>query len=330
MSVVRHLIIAHAAPPAGTAVPPPLPALQRWLARAVPAGHHAGDALSLSPPHEHALARALGWPWRDGQLPWAAWEAGRADVPCAWLWPCHWQAGLDHLTIIPPHALDLQPAEAATLRDTLATHAAADGVQVGGDDPLRWHAHGAMFDGWTAASLDRVAHRRLDTWWRDVGRDPSARALLRLLNEAQMLFHDHPVNAARAQRGALPVNGLWISGAGRWDGSGPSSADAPVRCLGDLTPAAIADDGAAWAAAWQRVDTQWLAPWLEAAERDGQPRWLTLCGERGWRCWRLDPSAEPPPPPRLTWRTRWRRWWGASDAPPPDPRASAADWWSDL
>lgn len=330
MSVVRHLIIAHAAPPAGASAPDGLSALRGWLARAVEVSHHAGDALSLTPPHEHALARALGWPVDDGRLPWAAWTAGRTDVACAWLWPCHWQAGLDHLTIIPPHALDLRPDEAVALRQAFADHAAQDGVTLHGDDPWRWLAEGALFEGWRSASLDRVAHRRVDTWWRDAGADPAARALLRLLNEAQMLFHAHPVNAARAQRGALPVNGLWVSGAGRWGGDGPTAAGATVRCLDDLLLAAITGDALAWMAAWQRIDAQWLAPWLAAAERDGEPRWLTLCGERGWRCWRLDPGVAPPPPPRLGWRARWRRWWGGSADRAAAASSPALDWWSGL
>ena len=36
----------------------------------------------------------------------------------------------------------------------------------------------------------------------------------RLLNEMQMLLHDHPVNQAREANGELPVNSLWLSGGG--------------------------------------------------------------------------------------------------------------------
>lgn len=328
MPEVRHLIIAYAAPPATDAAPalPALPALQRWLARATPHARHDGDPWSLTPPHEHALARALGWPVVDGRLPWAAWHAGRAGVGCAWLWPCAWQAGLDQITIVPPQALDLRPEEAAALRATFAPYAAEDGIVLSGDDPLRWHAEGAPFDGWTGASLDRVAHRRADGWWRDAGQNPAARTLLRLLSEAQMLFHDHPVNAARAERGALAVNGLWISGAGRWNGEGPSPAEAGVRLEEALTAPATRGDGTAWATAWTHLDGALLAPWLAAAEADGQPRWLTLCGERGWCTWRLDPGADPAPPPRLGWRDWWNRLRGrVTPAAPP-----AVDWWSGL
>lgn len=35
-----------------------------------------------------------------------------------------------------------------------------------------------------------------------------------LFNEAQILLHSHPVNAARRERGLIPVNALWFWGAG--------------------------------------------------------------------------------------------------------------------
>ncbi|MDT7928658.1 phosphoglycerate mutase [Tepidimonas sp.] len=327
MPEVRHWIIAYAAPPDGTDIPiPPLPALQRWLARAVPHASYDGDPWSLTPPHEHALARALGWSIEDGRLPWAAWHAGRAGVACAWLWPCAWQAGLDHITLIPPQALDLRPDEAVALKAAFAPYAAADGIALDDDGtPGRWLAEGDLFDGWTGASLDRVAHRRADVWWRDAGSQPSARTLLRLLNEAQMLFHDHPVNAARVARGALPINGLWISGAGRWRGDGPRPAEASVQLIDALVEPGTRGDAPGWAAGWQALEPA-LADWMAAADADGQPRWLTLCGERGWRTWRLDPGADPAPCPRRGWRDWWQRLRGR----PATPAAAVLDWWSGL
>jgi len=37
----------------------------------------------------------------------------------------------------------------------------------------------------------------------------------RLFNEAQVILHNHPVNARRVQRGLMPANTLWFWGAGR-------------------------------------------------------------------------------------------------------------------
>ena len=56
--------------------------------------------------------------------------------------------------------------------------------------------------------------------------------LRRLMTEAQMLLHDHPVNAAREARGEAPVNGLWLWGSG---------GDAPPALPGSLPALASAD-----------------------------------------------------------------------------------------
>lgn len=37
----------------------------------------------------------------------------------------------------------------------------------------------------------------------------------RLLNEAQVILHNHPLNARRTQRGQVPVNSVWFWGAGK-------------------------------------------------------------------------------------------------------------------
>jgi hypothetical protein len=37
----------------------------------------------------------------------------------------------------------------------------------------------------------------------------------RLFNEAQIILHNHPVNARRVQRGVMPANSLWFWGAGK-------------------------------------------------------------------------------------------------------------------
>jgi hypothetical protein len=43
----------------------------------------------------------------------------------------------------------------------------------------------------------------------------SGRRWQHLLNEAQVILHNHPVNAQRSRRGAAPVNSLWFWGAGQ-------------------------------------------------------------------------------------------------------------------
>jgi hypothetical protein len=45
-------------------------------------------------------------------------------------------------------------------------------------------------------------------------RGQDAKGLMGMVNEAQMLLHDHPVNQTREDSGRLPVNGLWLWGGG--------------------------------------------------------------------------------------------------------------------
>ena len=62
----------------------------------------------------------------------------------------------------------------------------------------------------------------------------------RLLNEAQVILHNHPLNAQRIARGLLPVNSLWFWGGGvlpdhvRTDYRDVFSEDALLRGLGKL------------------------------------------------------------------------------------------------
>ncbi len=312
MTAARHLIIAHAAPPPSADAQLP-PALDRVLACCVPDAGYPGDPWSLTPPHEHALATALGWTVVDGTLPWAAWYAGRPGVACAWLHPCHWQPSLDHVQIVPPAALAIGTDEAAALAAALAPLAAEDGLTLFVEKPQRWRLEGSALAHWRGASLDRVAHQRADPWWRvqraTGAANTAVRTLLRLLNEAQMLFASHPINDARAQRGLPAINGLWLDGAGVWNGFGPPPDEADVALI-DLRDHGAQGDARTWRAAWEQLLREVLAPWASAAlpalrpaptpaaatltpaqvpaASDAGPRWLTLCGERGWRRWCLE------------------------------------------
>lgn len=283
----HHLIVAfaHASDPACHAVlaQTPLPALQQLLRQWHPNARHAGDDYHLTPPHEHALGHALGGADPgDGRWPWAAWQAGRRGPACAWFTPCHWNAGREQVTLLPPDELDLRLDESQALLDALAPLAMEDGLALSLETPQRWRAEGDGLRDLPCASLDRVAHRRIDPWL-SAPRTPAGRALQRLQNEAQMLFYTHPVNDARQARGALPINGFWASGAGVWDGAATGGLG-DIERIDTLRAPALAGDWAAWGQAWQALDRERLAPWMAQAT-PAQPLRLTLCGERGWARW---------------------------------------------
>jgi hypothetical protein len=298
-----------------------LPHLRRLLATWHPAAPQRVDEYSLNPPHEQALARALGWATLpDGCLPWAAWHAGVTDRACAWFTPCHWNVGMEQVTLHPPEGLDLSETESRALMDALRPYCEEDGLALHFESAHRWRAEGPVLADLPWASLDRVAYRRLDPWLPDARRTPQARPLLRLQNEAQMLFYTHPVNDARGQRGASLVNGFWISGTGQLPAHTPSppapGGTGPLQWDDRLSAPALQGDWAAWAAAWQALDRELLQGWLALGSQ--QSLTLTLCGEHAFQSWRSTVPLETLPTKH--WWQGWSRLWRK-----PPPAVSPAD-----
>ena len=130
--------------------------------------------------------------------------------------PVHLRVMRERLVLVPGHALAIDAGEAAALCEALNRHFAAE-ASFAPVDPLRWCAR-------LPGDFSAEADCPLDTAGRDVDLAlPAARgAAHRLLNEAQMLLHDHPVNAAREARGHAPINSLWLWGAGRRPGAARS------------------------------------------------------------------------------------------------------------
>ncbi len=284
---LQHLIVPYAAtgvhlPGQDGAAPPlpTLPRLARLLERLAQQEIDRGDEYSLSPPHERVLARALGLPASDGAIPWAAWQTGERQQACAWFTPCHWQASMDQVTLQPPEGLELSEAESRELFEALRPWAEEDGIALQFLSATRWLALGPAFADLPWASLDRVAHRQLDAWLPDGERLPQARALLRLQNEAQMLFYSHRVNDLRSARGLPLVNGFWISGTGAWDGQALPAPQVTDR----LRLPALRGDLTSWAKAWEQLEQDEIATLLAAAEGGAEVR-LTLCGERSAISW---------------------------------------------
>jgi len=69
--------------------------------------------------------------------------------------------------------------------------------------------------------VDVTTYLLSEAMGRDVGKHmPQGKHGMKfqaLLNEVQMLLHDHPINQALEERGLLVVNSLWLSGGGRFE-----------------------------------------------------------------------------------------------------------------
>ena len=267
-----------------------LPHLDRLVARLSPAGTDFGEETDFAPPHERALARHLGLPAAsDGTTPWAAWQRQQAEGDAgadAWAFvtPCQWQVSTEHVTLADPSLLRLDEASSRALLSILAPWFAEDGIALFYDQPTRWLARGAVFDGLPTASLDRVTERDVRAWMPEASR---ARVLHRLHSEMQMLLYTHPFNDARAAQGLPPVNSFWVHGAGRLPAAAGASVPAPDMPLTLLGPA-LREDWRAWAAAWAALDAGPVARMADHVAAGGQAR-LTLCGERSASSWHTAP-----------------------------------------
>ena len=306
-----HVLIPYASALSAASTPTlrglSLPNLARLLRELQPAPRDVGDEYTLSPPHERALAAAYGWQGSDGCWPWAARQA-RADgldigtLPWGLLTPVHWHVGREHITLADPIELALDVDESRALFAAVRPlfDEAADGPdsapagRLSWAAPLRWAlAHPYLAD-LPCASIDRAIHRNVDLWLRaDPHSTPEqlarTRWVRRLQNEVQMLLHNHPINAGREARGALPVNSFWLSGCG----AAQTTTDG-ITVDDRLRAPLLAENWAAWADAWRALDADLLGPLLEHAGH-GRTLSLTLCGERSAQRYQTAP------------RSLWRR-----------------------
>ena len=264
-----------------------LPNLSKLL-RKLPLAHtDAADDTTLSPPHERALAAAVGISAADGQIPFGAWHAVQAghsvaqDQTWAVVTPCHWAVQSQHITMLSPHALNLQENESRALLAAMAPFFAQDGIDLIYDTPTRWLARGDVFAGLACASPYRVIGsgegKSVDDW---LPRAVSAKTLRRLQQEMQMLLYTHALTDARTARGELAVNSFWVSGTGAMTGAMLAWPAPPeITQINTLRDAAMNGDWAVWRTAWATIDSNECASMLEALGRKSRVT-LTLCGER--------------------------------------------------
>ena len=177
-----------------------LPQLAGLLSTAGTPVLDSADETSLSPPHERALARALGLAGADGCLPWAAWHAAQDGVNVAsppdlcWglLTPGHWHLGTDQVTMLDPDELGLDEAASRALLDAVHDLFESEGFLLVYGAPTRWYLAHESLAHLATASPDRVIGRNVDPWLPP-SRD--ARLWRRLQNEVQMRLYTHPISA---------------------------------------------------------------------------------------------------------------------------------------
>lgn len=232
--------------------------------------------------------------------------------------PVHVVADRDVLRVMEPHALSVLAAEARELIATLNAHFAQDGLQFVAPQPGRWYlvlpddplmrTH-PLPDIAGASLQDHLPFGQHGKRWHAV------------LNEIQMLLHEHPANDAREMRGEPPVNSVWFWGGGYLPRAAKKkwaqvwSGDAVALGLARLSEVPYnnaPDDARGWldaAAAGgdhllvlppvthtglAEMDTRWFAPLYDALKKRRMQR-LTLHLLNG-AAYRVDAAA-------------LKRWW---------------------
>ena len=152
----------------------------------------------------------------DGPLPAGALTLlGTGEDPGAGCWsradPVDLRLLRDRVILVPGAALHVQEEEAKALCEALNGHFGS-----------RMEVRMAGADRWVARFADEVdidAESPLELSGRDVelARSAASGASFshRILNEAQMVLHAHPVNEAREARGEPAINSVWLWGGGR-------------------------------------------------------------------------------------------------------------------
>jgi hypothetical protein len=237
------------------------------------------------------------------------------------LQPAHLHVARDHLVLTDPRQLALEERESRALFDSAQALLADVGVPLLYGDMRTWFLRAGDWRGLQTSTVDAACGHNIDIW---MPKGPDERAWRKLQNEIQMEWHAHPVNEARAARGAKPVNSVWLWGGGEsgtdvpasdyshawglhgWAGAlaagVPASfaaadaasviAAAPGRGLlmiDTLSAPALAGDWSLWLDAWHALEEDWLAPLL-AALQSGKLDTLTLVLGDGTRLFDLSAS----------------------------------------
>ncbi|CAN7294287.1 hypothetical protein LJR289_001421 [Pseudoduganella sp. LjRoot289] len=171
---------------------------ETWLSRTLTAG--ASDAA----PFAGAAMRALGLPQQEGY--WFIVQ------------PVHLQLTRTHMVLADPRDLRLGEADARALFELVQPYFDEVGKPLLYATPDMWFVRADDWSELRTASPDAAAGDNLADWMPE---GAAKREFRKLQNEVQMLWHEHPINEARQQRGLSPVNSFWL-----WAGA-PAGAAVP-------------------------------------------------------------------------------------------------------
>jgi hypothetical protein len=305
------------------------PALDRLLARATLKERVIGEDFQRTLPHERWIARSFGAVTPADQryaddaplAPFMLLADGGTPGDASWacIEPVHVRIAHDHLVLIDPNTLGVRTEEARALFEAARPVIEDLGVTLQAPTPLRWYVSGEKLGALAGASPLRATGRNIEIWLPHEARTGErSRAWMKLQNEVQMAWFEHPLNLERESRGLPAINSIWLHAQGTLrpvtgtynhvmsdaaatrglalaSGVTPSSpvesyaafakADPEGATLIELDPFSapfIEQDWARWNQALRELETAWFAPALEALTNGTLGKLgLTLCGDTG-------------------------------------------------
>ncbi|KFC63515.1 hypothetical protein [Massilia sp. LC238] len=280
------------------------PALAALLSRTSAFERQAALDTARALPHEQWLARTLGLS-PEGQPAFAAAAMrGFGLDPAGGTWyivnPAHIQIARSHSMMADLRHLGLSEDESRALYEAARPLCEEIGHALLYGDAQTWFLRADDWTGIEAATPDTVVGMDLSDF---VPRGKQALPLRRLQNEVQMLWHTHPVNAAREARRLPGVNSFWLWGAasdatraagrvasigvpgwvrglssesiGSLDSLDGALAQDGLLVVGILADAAIASDWGTWVQQVQHLEQKLFAP-LHAVLVQGRVKQLKL------------------------------------------------------
>jgi hypothetical protein len=247
-------------------------ALDKLLARATLEERVVGEDFQRTLPHERWIARRFNAVTPADQryaddaplAPFMLLADGGTPGDASWacIEPVHVRIAHDHLVLIDPDTLGVHTEEARALFQTARPVIEALGVTLQAPTPLRWYVSGEALGSLAGASPLRATGRNIEIWLPHEARTGErSRAWMKLQNEVQMAWFEHPLNVEREARGAQ---------------------GATLVELNPFSAPFIEQDWARWNASLKELEAAWFAPALQALTDGSLGRLsLTLCGDTG-------------------------------------------------